>query len=100
MAVLRLCVSEAQTQCRQAASSTDGAEGGGGGGSVDDSEPFTKLDIGKNVSNFILNMSRIRSYREQSSGFFFFVLPAGPSLTTGEELQLLRERFSIAESAP
>lgn len=42
-------MSEAQTQCRQAARSTAGAEGGGGGGggSDDDTEPFTKLDIRK-----------------------------------------------------
>lgn len=43
MAALRLCVSEVQTQCRQAARSTAGAEGSGG------SEPFTKLDTRKTL---------------------------------------------------
>lgn len=47
MAALRLCVSEAQTQCRQAARSTAGAEGGGCGSDDDDSEPFTQLDTRK-----------------------------------------------------
>lgn len=52
MAAPRLRVSEVQTQCRQAARSTAGAEGGGG--NIGDSEPFTKLDTRKKHLKFSL----------------------------------------------
>lgn len=75
---LKPCLSEAQTRCRLAASSTAGAEGSG-----DANETFTKLNVKKIIS---LNMNKVMSYQHYKDQ----VSPAGPALTISEELQLLR----------